>query len=115
VSANQKDWAKLLDVTQFSYNLQRSESTGQCPFMIVTEQQSLTPSSLATGYKGPSTPAYKFAKGWKDQVGVARAYLEMASKEMKNWADKKRRPRKFQLGDHVLVNVNGHMRFNERN
>ncbi|KAF2303678.1 hypothetical protein GH714_021160 [Hevea brasiliensis] len=35
VSANQRDWAKLLDVAQFSYNLLRSESTGRSPFEIV--------------------------------------------------------------------------------
>lgn len=27
VSTDQKDWAKLLDVTYFSYNLQKSEVT----------------------------------------------------------------------------------------
>jgi len=62
VSANQKDWAKLLDVAQFSYNLQRSESTGRSSFEIVTGQQPLTLSSLATGYKRPSASAYRFAE-----------------------------------------------------
>ncbi|GJT21146.1 putative nucleotidyltransferase, ribonuclease H [Tanacetum coccineum] len=35
VSANQHDWAKLLDVAQFSYNMQRSEATGKSPFELV--------------------------------------------------------------------------------
>jgi len=30
------------------------------------------------------TNTYKFAKDWNEQVGVARAYLEKASKKMKN-------------------------------
>jgi len=114
VNANQKDWAKLLDVAQFSYNLQRSESTGRSPFEVVTGQQPLTPSSLATGYKGSSPPAYKFAKDWNDQVGVARAYLEKASQKMKKWADKKRRPREFQVGDLVLVKMYAHTRLEGR-
>ena len=114
VSANQRDWAKLLDAAQFSYNLQRSESTGRSPFEIVTGQQPLTPSSLATGYKGPSPPAYKFAKDWNDQIGVARAYLEKASKKMKKWADKKRRSREFQVGDLVLVKMYNHARLSGR-
>jgi len=75
VSANQKDWAKLLDVAQFSYNLQRSKSKGRSLFELVTGQQPLTPSSLVTGYKGPSAPAYKFDKKWNDQVGVALSLL----------------------------------------
>lgn len=29
---------------------------------VVTGQQPLTPSMIAAGYKGPSPPAYKFAK-----------------------------------------------------
>ncbi|KAL6186693.1 hypothetical protein ACLB2K_042812 [Fragaria x ananassa] len=48
VSANQKDWAKLLDVAQFSYNLQQSEATNKSPFEIVLGQQPTTPLSLAT-------------------------------------------------------------------
>ena len=43
MSANQKDWTKLFDIAQFSYNLQRSESTGQSPFEIVMGKQLLTP------------------------------------------------------------------------
>ncbi|KAG8378743.1 hypothetical protein BUALT_Bualt07G0016900 [Buddleja alternifolia] len=39
VSANQHDWAKILDVAQFSYNLQRSEATGKSPFELATGQQ----------------------------------------------------------------------------
>jgi len=69
------------------------------------------PSSLATGYKGPSPSTYKFAKDWNDQVVVARAYLEKASKKMKKWADKKRRPREFQVGHLVFVKMYAHMRW----
>ena len=46
MSANQTDWAKLLDVAQFSYNLQRSEATERSPFEIVTGQQPMTPHTL---------------------------------------------------------------------
>lgn len=36
VSANKKNWVKLLDVAQFSYNLQRSESIQQSAFELAT-------------------------------------------------------------------------------
>ena len=68
VSANQQDWAKLLDIAQFSYNLQRSESTRKSPFEIVTGQQPLTPNSIATGYKGNSPAAYKLLRGGKNRT-----------------------------------------------
>jgi len=61
VSVNQRDCAKLLDIVQFSYNLQRSESTSWSPCEISTRQQPLTLSSLAISYEGLSSPVYKFA------------------------------------------------------
>lgn len=36
VSANQKDWVRLLDVALFCYNLQRSEASGHSPFERAT-------------------------------------------------------------------------------
>ncbi|RVX08271.1 Transposon Tf2-12 polyprotein [Vitis vinifera] len=60
VSANQKDWAKLLDIAQFSYNLQMSKATN--PFELATRQQPLTPHTLTIGYTGRSPAAFKFAK-----------------------------------------------------
>ncbi|KAE8675250.1 hypothetical protein F3Y22_tig00111689pilonHSYRG00081 [Hibiscus syriacus] len=46
VSATQRDWPKLLDVAQFSYNLQSSEATNQSSFEIVTGQQPFTPNTV---------------------------------------------------------------------
>ena len=105
VSANQTDWAKLLDVAQFSYNLQRSEATERSPFEIVMGQQPMTPHTLARGYIEKSPAAYKFAKGWHEQADIARSYLEKAAKKMKKWADKKRRHAEFLVGDLVLVKL----------
>ena len=63
VSANQKDWVKLLNIAQFSYNLQRSEATNKSPFELATRQQPLTPHTLMIGYIGKSPTVFKFAKG----------------------------------------------------
>ncbi|XP_073105912.1 uncharacterized protein [Elaeis guineensis] len=52
VSANQWDWVQLLDQAQFSYNLQRSESTEKSPFEVITGQQPDTPRSIAADYMG---------------------------------------------------------------
>ena len=99
VSANQRDWAKLLDVAQFSYNLQRSESTGKSPFELAIGQQPLTPNTVMTGYTGNSPAAFKTAKEWQLAHELARAHLEKASKKMKKWEDRKRRNVEFQTGD----------------
>ena len=105
VSANQKDWAKLLDVAQFSYNLQQSEATNKSPFEIVLGRQPTTPLSLASRYEGKSPAAFKFAKSWHEHAELARASLHKAAKRMKKWADKKRRHVKFNEGDLVLVKL----------
>ncbi|RVW62239.1 hypothetical protein CK203_064471 [Vitis vinifera] len=78
VSASQKDWANLLDIAQFSYNLQRSEATNKSPFELATRQQPLTPHTLTIGYTRRSPEAFKFAKGWHEQVDIACSYLDKA-------------------------------------
>ena len=105
VSANQHDWAKLLDVAQFSYNMQRSEATGKSPFELVTGRQPLTPNALAASYEGSSPAAYKTMKEWHEQADLARASLDKAAKKMKKWADEKRRHVEFEVGDQVMVKL----------
>ncbi|KAE8697362.1 hypothetical protein F3Y22_tig00110621pilonHSYRG00135 [Hibiscus syriacus] len=105
VSANQRDWPKLLDVAQFSYNLQRSEATNQSPFEIVTGQQPLTPNTVVTKYEGPNPSAHNVAKEWHEQHDLARACLHKAGKRTKKWADRKRRDVNFEVGDLVLAKL----------
>ncbi|CAN1260507.1 Transposon Ty3-I Gag-Pol polyprotein [Linum perenne] len=103
VSANQRDWVKLMDIAQFSYNLHKSEATSMSPFELAIGQQPLTPNTVTSGYTGNSPVAYKFAKSWHENVELAKAYLSKASKKMKKWADKKRRHLEFEEGDLVMV------------
>ena len=106
VSAHQKDWAKLLDMAQFSYNLQKSESTGRTPFELATGQQPQSPHSMPTTFEGRSLGAYHLAKGWEEQLDTAKSYLDKAAKIMKKFADRKRRPTDYKEGDMVLVKFN---------
>lgn len=111
VSANQKDWVRLLDVAQFCYNLQRSEAPGHSPFELATGQQPLAPHTIARGYTGSSPTAYRFARDWQERTDIARAFLVLSpptAKRMKKWADEKRRPLKFKEGDKVMVKVLPH-------
>lgn len=66
VSAYQRDWAKLLDIAQFSYNLQRSEATGKSPFEIIVRFQPMTPNAIASTYRGKTPMAYKLAREWHE-------------------------------------------------
>ncbi|KAF2304640.1 hypothetical protein GH714_037238 [Hevea brasiliensis] len=105
VSANQRDWPELVDVAQFSYNLQKSEATGASPFEIATGHQPLTPHMVVISYKGPNSAAFRFAKHWKEQVELARTSLARASRKIKKWANSKHRHLEFEEGDLVLVRM----------
>ncbi|KAG8372062.1 hypothetical protein BUALT_Bualt12G0027500 [Buddleja alternifolia] len=106
VSANQHDWAKILDVAQFSYNLQMSEATGKSPFELATGQQPLTPHTLAISFDSARCPgAAKMAKSWAEQSDLAKSFLEKARRKMKKWADPKRRHLEFNTGDKVLIKL----------
>jgi len=93
-------------MAQFSYNLQRSESTGRTPFELATGQQPQTPHSLPAAFEGKSLGAYHLAKGWEEQLDTAKSYLDKAASKMKKFADRKRRPTNFKEGDMVLVKFN---------
>ncbi|XP_022762186.1 uncharacterized protein LOC111308148 [Durio zibethinus] len=95
VSARQRDWPKLLDVVQFSYNLQKSEVTNQSLFEVVIGQQPLTPSSITIGYIGLNPTTYKFTKAWQEQADLARFCLHKATKRSKKWANQNRRDVQF--------------------
>lgn len=68
----------------------------------------MTPHTLAMGYKGPSSAAFKFAKGWHEKANMARAQLVKVTKRMKKWVDKKRRHLEFNEGDLVMVKLLPH-------
>lgn len=79
MSANQCDWPNLLDVAQFSYTLQRSKATQHSPFEIMTSRQPHIPQALVKG-----TPQRTNGRNvGKEQLDVAKAYLDKTSKKMK--------------------------------
>ncbi|KAK3036807.1 hypothetical protein RJ639_030499 [Escallonia herrerae] len=82
-----------------------SEATNQSPFEIAIGQQPLTPLTLAGDYKGRSPLAVQVARSWNEQADVARSYLDKARRKMKKWADKRRRPKEYNLGDMVMLKL----------
>ena len=104
VSANQKDWVKLLDVVQFSYDLQMSETTNKSLFELAMGQQPLSP-HLVIGYTRRSPTAFKLAEEWHEQANIAHSYLDKATKKMKKWADMKRCHTKYKIRDTVFVKL----------
>ncbi|KAK3013577.1 hypothetical protein RJ639_008756 [Escallonia herrerae] len=85
--------------------VKESEATNQSPFEIAIGQQPLTPLTLAGDYKGRSPLAAQVARSWNEQADVARSYLDKAGRKMKKWADKRRRPKEYNLGDMVMLKL----------
>ena len=61
----------MLDIAQFSYNLQRKGTTNKSQFELAIGQQPLTPHTLTIGYTGSSPMTFKLAKGWHKQADIA--------------------------------------------
>ncbi|KAK3037410.1 hypothetical protein RJ639_030172 [Escallonia herrerae] len=106
LSPKQARWQDFLaEFDYFSYNLMRSEATNQSPFEIAIGQQPLTPIAMVGDYKGRSPLAAQVARSWNEQADVACFYLDKAGCKMKKWADKKRRPKEYKLGDMVMLKL----------
>ncbi|XP_049410573.1 uncharacterized protein LOC125873753 [Solanum stenotomum] len=79
VSVYQKYYARLLDMAQFSSNLQWSESTGRTPSELETGQQPQSPHFLLVAFHGKSLGTYHLSKGWEQQLDTAKSYLDKAA------------------------------------
>ncbi|KAG8366130.1 hypothetical protein BUALT_Bualt17G0043800 [Buddleja alternifolia] len=100
MSANEHDWARLLNVAQFSYNLQRSEATRKSPFELGTGQQPLIPHTLSISFNSVRCPGVaKMAKSWAKHSNLAKSLLEKARRRVKKLANAKRRHLEFNIGD----------------
>ncbi|KAH9753009.1 Endonuclease [Citrus sinensis] len=105
VSAHQRDWAKLIDIAQFSYNLQRSKATGKSPFEIIMGFQPMTPNAIASTYGRKSPAAHKLTREWHEEANTTQAYLDKAVRKMKKWADTRRRHVEYKEGDQVMIKL----------
>ena len=82
VSSHQRDWAKLLDIAQFSYNLQQSEAIGKSPFEIILGFQLMTPNAIASTYGEKSPVTHKLAREWHKETDIMWTYRDKAARRM---------------------------------
>jgi len=99
-----KKWNKCLSWVEFSYNNSYQESIQMAPFEALYGKKCRTPLNWVEvgdrGYFGPD-----FIKEARDTVSVIQSHLKAAQTRQKTYADKRRRPLEFEVGDHVYLKV----------
>ena len=93
-------WDECLNLAKFFYNNRYQKSIHMAPFEALYGKKCRTPLNWVKvgdhGYFGPD-----FIKEASDQVSVIQSHLKAAQNRQKTYADKRRRPLKFEVGDHV--------------
>ena len=97
-------WDECLTLAKFSYNNSYQESIRMTPFEALYGNKCRTPLNWVEmgdrGYFGPD-----FIKEAREQVSVIQSHLKAVQSRQKTYADKRRRPLQFEVGDHVYLKV----------
>ena len=104
----QTNLLELLEPVQLSYNVQWSSATRMSHFEVALGFQPRTPLDLLVSEQpgcSVSPVAYKFVKSRQNLLDEAWDSLEKASRHMKKYADKGRRPLDFEEGEKVLLKL----------
>lgn len=105
VSTKQTDWCRFLSLMEFAYNTSVQASTQQTPFFLNHGRHAETPLSRAVPSRAAVPAVSDFVEGIQEALQKAKACLNAAQQRQKHYADQKRRPHRFAVGDQVLLIV----------
>jgi hypothetical protein len=99
-----KSWDKCLSLAEFSYNNSYQTSIKMAPFEALYGHRCRTPLSWSqTGERKIFGPDLVIEA--KDKVRIIQNNLKAAQSRQKSYADMRRRPLQFQVGDFVYLRV----------
>jgi hypothetical protein len=99
-----KNWDKYLSLAEFSYNNSYQTSIKMAPFEALYGHRCRTPlSSSQTGERKVFGPDLVMEA--EDKVRIIQNNLTAAQSRQKSYADIRRRPLQFQIGDFVYLRV----------
>jgi hypothetical protein len=99
-----KSWAKCLSLAEFSYNNSYQESLKMAPFEALYDQRCRTPLSWSQAEEQKiSGPDYVIEV--EEKVRVIQENLRAAQSRQKSYFDNRRKPLKFEAGDHVYLRI----------
>jgi hypothetical protein len=97
-------WDKCLALAEFSYNNSYQSSLQMAPFEALYGRRCRTPLSWSeTGERKIFGP--NLVNEAEDKVKVIQANLKTAQSRQKSYADRRRKPLQFQVGDFVYLRV----------
>eukprot|EP00253_Pinus_taeda_P015218 PITA_15218 len=97
-------WEDYLHLVEFAYNNGYHTSIQMSPFEVLYGWKCRTPSN----WSGPEDKLRlgpEMLKEMEDMVKKVRANLKAAQDRQKNFADRKRRFKEYQVGDHVYIRI----------
>jgi hypothetical protein len=104
VISSKGSWEKWLPLAKFSYNNSYQESIKMPPFEALFGWKCRTP----LNWVQPGERRYygiDFVKEAKEQVRIIQRHIEAAQSRQKSYADKRRRPIEYEVGDYVYLKV----------
>ena len=103
VSATYDDWDEWLSLAQFAVNNSKQESLRATPFFLNFGRHPRTPASLTSASDVPG--AEEFAASLHSAIAKAKSALQAAQQRQKTYADGKRRPVEFAMGEAVALDA----------
>ena len=99
-----KNWDKCLALAEFSYNNSYQSSLKMAPFEVLYDRRCRTPLSWSQiGERKIFGP--DLVTEAENKVKVIQANLKAAQSRQKSYADKRRKPLQFEVGDHIYLRV----------
>ncbi|XP_075483798.1 uncharacterized protein LOC142523951 [Primulina tabacum] len=109
-------WQESLSLVEFSYNNSFQATIGMAPFKALYGRKCRSPICWEdVGERQMSRP--EFIQEMKDKVELIRKRMKTAQDRQASYANKRRRPLEFQVGDYVFLKVSpfrGTMRFGHK-
>eukprot|EP00253_Pinus_taeda_P026738 PITA_26738 len=97
-------WEDYLHLVEFAYNNGYHTSTQMSPFEVMYGRKCRTPTSWG-GLEDKLSLGPDMLKEMEEMVKRVRVNLKAAQDRQKNFADRKRRFKEFQVGDHVYIRI----------
>ena len=104
VISSKGSWEKWLPLVVFSYNNSYQESIKMAPFEALYGRKCRTP----LNWVEPGERRFygiDFVKEAEEQVRTIQKNMTAAQARQKSYADKRRKPIEFEVGDHVYLKV----------